>query len=207
MLSCAALATAAFAQAAAFDELFPPQTPDIEITSFAARAQRYFAEADINVIALAAHPDRPDDAIAALLQQYRRQLLRGRMELARARALRQPIGPALVSLERFTAEHMATLRALLPRLSPASQSAVRHTLYTVTQLHQSAQASLSHPAKAPRTLVRTQQPFAAPSAPERPHPSTPAMKVQEFPLRVATSAEAPPVGIAPPPDGVGHQGP
>ena len=136
------VAAAATAETTDISELFPAKHPDIEISSFAARAQRYFEEADINVIALASHPDRPDDAIAALLQQYRRQMLRGRMELARARAVHQPVQPVFVVLEQFTAEHLKALQALLPQLSTASQQSVRHTLHLVAQLHQSAQAGL-----------------------------------------------------------------
>ena len=152
--------------------LVTPQTPDVDITSFAGRAQRCFEEADICILALTGHPGHPDDAIASLLQQYRRQLLRGRMELARARAVRQPVQPAVTLLERFTAEHLLTLRHLLPHLSPVSQTAVRHTLRFVAQCHQSAQASLTQQAAPPPAgSTRNWRPFdsaqgAIPSAVE-----------------------------------------
>ncbi len=151
-----AAATAARAETTNDDLSFlvTPQTPDVDISSFAGRAQRQFEQADISICALAGHPDRPDDVIAELLQQYRRQLLRGRMELARARAVRQPVQPAVTLLERFTAEHLLALRHLLPRLSPASQTAVRHTLRFVAQCHQSAQASLTQQAAPPSGATR-----------------------------------------------------
>ena len=153
LLGALVLASATAARAETTDAnlafLVAPQTPDVDITSFAGRAQRCFEEADICILALTGHPGHPDDAIASLLQQYRKQLLRGRMELARARAVRQPVQPAVTLLERFTAEHLLTLRHLLPHLSPVSQTAVRHTLRFVAQCHQSAQASLTQQAAPP----------------------------------------------------------
>ena len=155
-------AATARADTADLSFLLPSDMPDVEITSFVGRAQRYFEEADINITALAGHPDRSDDAIAALLQQYRQQLLRGRMELARARAVRQPVQPALVLLERFTAAHLTTLQALLPQLSRASQSSVRHTLHLVVQYHQSAQANLAQRSTPPSVPERKRRPVSVP---------------------------------------------
>ena len=156
LLGSCLLVAAATARADTTDlaALFPPDMPEVEITSFVNRAQRYFEEADISITALADHPDRSDDAIAALLQQYRQQLLRGRLELARARAVRQPVQPALVLLERFTAAHLTLLQTLLPQLSRASQGSVRHTLRLIAQYHQSAQASLVQPSNQPSVPER-----------------------------------------------------
>ena len=172
-------------------DLFPSAPPDIDVSSFTARAQRYFARADISIDALAAHPDRPDDAITALLRDYRRQLLRGRMELARARALHQTVQPALVDLERFTAAHLETLQHLLPRLSPAAQRVVRHTLYTVTQLHQSAQASLLHPPRPARGSVIGPHRSAATD------PSS-VMRVRSFPLNAPVTTDTSVLDATPP---------
>ena len=133
--------------------LFPPDAPAIELSSFTQRAQRCFEEADISIAALIGHPDRSDEAVTDLLRQYRRQLMRGRMELARARALRQPVRPVVTRLERLTAEHLVTLRTLLPRLSPGAQRSVRHTVYVIDQVHRSAQASLA--AQTRRTAAGT----------------------------------------------------
>ncbi len=139
------------AEPTTLEEFLTPDAPDIDITSFASRAERHFEQADILLTALAAHPQNPDSAIAELLQQYRQELMRGRMELARARAVHQPVTPVLVAMERFTAEHVKALQALLPQLSAPSQSTVRHTLYLVAQMHQSAQAGLISDKRVDRT--------------------------------------------------------
>ncbi len=139
------------AEPTTLEEFLTSDAPDIELSSFATRAQHHFEQADILLAALAAHPQHPDSAIAVLLQQYRQELTRGRMELARARAVHQPVTPALVAMERFTAEHLKALQALLPQLSAPSQSIVRHTLYLVAQMHQSAQAGLISDKRVDRT--------------------------------------------------------
>ena len=138
-------AATAGAEPAALDDFLAPDPPAVEITSFAGRAQRHFEQADIFLTALAAQPRHSDDDIVALLQQYRQQLLRGRMELARARAMHQSVDTVLVAMERFTTQHLQLLQALLPELSPTVQRNVRHTLRMVNQLHQSAQADLLSP--------------------------------------------------------------
>ena len=144
------------------DTFFATDPPEIDITSFAGRAQRYFEQADIFLTTLAAQPHHDDDAVVALLQQYRQQLLRGRMELARAYAVHQPVDSALVAMERFTGEHLRLLQHLLPELSPPVQRTVRHTLRMVAQLHQSAQASLLTNRVGPETAAAVRRAHHAP---------------------------------------------
>ena len=127
--------------------LLSPDPPVVDVASFSERAQRQFDAADINLTALQWHPDRTDEAVVTLLRVYRQQLLRGRMELARARVLRQPVRPVVARLEQMTAEHGRLLRELLPHLSPSARAAARHTLYTIRQTHRSAEASLNQPSQ------------------------------------------------------------